>query len=124
MTVHERRKIEDINWSMNNRTSEIVSQFSFLGVLLYEHLSWKEHANMSINRGKYVFSKINTNLFIQISVYSSFKQWIIGLEDKWENVNDYHKQSLYSTHMNIIKCLHKLSHYMCCHHILNHINHF
>ena len=57
MTVHERRKIEDINWSMNNRTSEIVSQFSFQGVLLYEHLSWKEHANTSTSRWKYVFPK-------------------------------------------------------------------
>ena len=41
---------EDTKWSMNNRTIDIVSQFSFLGVLLDEHLSWKEHVNMVTNK--------------------------------------------------------------------------
>ena len=35
---------------MNNRTIDIVPQFSFLGVILDEHLSWQEHVNMVTNK--------------------------------------------------------------------------
>ena len=74
MIFHKRRKIEHTKSSMNNRTIDIVSQFSFLGVILDEHLSWKEHVNMVtnklsqisgvINRLKYVFPKqILKNLY-------------------------------------------------------------
>ena len=45
MIFHKRRKIENTKWSMNNRTIYIVSKFSFLGVILDEHLSWKKHVN-------------------------------------------------------------------------------
>ena len=72
MIFYKRRKIEHTKWSMNNRTIDIVSQF--LGVILDEHLSWKEHVNMVtnklskisgvINRLKYVFPKqILINLY-------------------------------------------------------------
>ena len=74
MIFHKRCKIEHTKWSMYNRTIDIVSQFSFLGVILDEHLSWKEHVNMVtnklskisgvLNRLKYVFPKqILINLY-------------------------------------------------------------
>ena len=47
---HKRRKINPIEFSINNDIISIVSQFSFLGVLLDEHLSWKNHLNMVANK--------------------------------------------------------------------------
>ena len=49
MIFHKHCKIEHRKWSMNNRTIAIVSQFSFLGVILEEHLSRKEHVNIIIH---------------------------------------------------------------------------
>ena len=87
---NKRRKIEHTKWSTTNSTFDIISQFSFLGVILDEHLSWKEHVNMVtyklskipgvINGLKYVCPKqILINI---ITVYTSFKLWIIGLGNK------------------------------------------
>jgi len=47
---HKRRKINPIEFSINNDIISIVSQFSFLGVLIDENLSWKSHLNMVANK--------------------------------------------------------------------------
>ena len=55
MFFHKRREIMPLRLSINNKMIDIVSQFSFLGVLLDEHLSWKNHIDMVTNK----LSKIN-----------------------------------------------------------------
>ena len=59
MIFHKCCKIEHTKWSMNNRRIDIVSQFVFLGVILDEHLSWKEHVNMVTNKLSKISGVIN-----------------------------------------------------------------
>ena len=44
MYFHKRRSINPIQLIINNTKIDIVSQFSFLGVIIDEHLSWKNHS--------------------------------------------------------------------------------
>ena len=77
MIFHKRRMIEQINFSINNTVIDQVSQFSFLGILLDENVSWKNHITMVTNklskitgilyRLKYTFPK-----HIFITIYNSF----------------------------------------------------
>ena len=65
MYFHKRRSINPIQLIINNTKIDIVSQFSFLGVIIDEHLSWKNHIDMIsiklskisgiLNRLKYIF---------------------------------------------------------------------
>ena len=43
MFFHKRRKVNHMQFTINNKHIDIVLQFSFLGVLLDENLSWKNH---------------------------------------------------------------------------------
>ena len=55
MLFHKRRTPPVINFSINNRDIDRVAQFTFLGIILDENLSWKNHINMISNK----LSKIN-----------------------------------------------------------------
>ena len=76
MIFHKRRMIEQINFSINNTVIDQVFQFSFLGILLDENVSWKNHITMVTNklskitgilyRLKYTFPK-----HILITIYNS-----------------------------------------------------
>ena len=69
MIFHKRRKSEHIKWSMNNRTIDIVLQFSFLGVKLDELLSWKEHVNMDTNTLSKISGVINQLKYVFLNKY-------------------------------------------------------
>ncbi len=76
MIFHKRRKVNPIKLSINNSTIDQVQQFSFLGVLLDDTLSWKNHLVMITNklskingilyRLKYIFPK-----YILLTIYKS-----------------------------------------------------
>ena len=76
MLFHKRRTPPVINFSINNRDIDRVAQFTFLGIILDENLSWKNHINMIskklskingvLHRLKYIFPK-----HIMLSVYKS-----------------------------------------------------
>ena len=55
MLFHKRRTPPEINISINNSDIERVSQFTFLGIVLDETLSWKNHITMITNK----LSRIN-----------------------------------------------------------------
>ena len=55
MLFNKRRTPPVINFSINNRDIDRVAQFTFLGIILDENLSWKNHINMISNK----LSKIN-----------------------------------------------------------------
>ena len=75
MFFHKRRKVNPIPLSIDNNPIDTVSQFSFLGILLHEQLSWKNHINMVTNqlskfigivhKLKYIYNK-NTLLSIYV----------------------------------------------------------
>ena len=50
MLLHKRRNLNPLHVSIYNKEIEIVSQFSFLGVLIDEHLSWNNHVDMVTNK--------------------------------------------------------------------------
>ena len=50
MFFHKRRKVNHMQFTINNKHIDIVLQFSFLGVLLDENLSWKNHIDMVTNK--------------------------------------------------------------------------
>ena len=50
MLFHKRRKANPINIKIDHRTIERVSQFSFLGIMIDENLTWKNHVNMITNK--------------------------------------------------------------------------
>ena len=66
MIFHKRHKIEHIKWSMNNRKIDIVSKFYFLGVILDEHLSWKEHVNIANNKLSKISGVINRLKYVSL----------------------------------------------------------
>ena len=76
MLFHKRRTPPVINFTINNRDIDRVAQFTFLGIILDENLTWKNHINMISNklskingvlhRLKYIFPK-----HIMLSVYKS-----------------------------------------------------
>ena len=55
MLFHKKRTPPEINISINNSDIERVSQFTFLGIVLDETLSWKNHITMITNK----LSRIN-----------------------------------------------------------------
>ena len=55
MLFHKKRTPQEINNSINNSDIERVSQFTFLGIVLDETLSWKNHIIMITNK----LSRIN-----------------------------------------------------------------
>ena len=73
---HKRRKPNPIKLVLNGKQIDIVTYFSFLGVIIDEHLSWKNHAEMVANKLsklvgilhklKYVYPK-----FILETIYKS-----------------------------------------------------
>ena len=76
MLFHKRRTPPVINFSINNRHIDRITQFIFLGIILDENLSWKNHINMIYNK----LSKINGVLHklkyiflknIMLSIYKS-----------------------------------------------------
>ena len=50
MLFHKRRKVNPINIKIDHRTIESVSQISFLGIMIDENLTWKNHVNMITNK--------------------------------------------------------------------------
>ena len=89
MLFHKRRTPPVINFSINNRDIDRVAQFTFLGMILDENLSWKNHINMISNklskingvlhRLKYISSKnimlsVYKYLFMPHMSYGSFVQ--------------------------------------------------
>ena len=68
MLFHKKRTPPEINILINNSDIERVSQFTFLGIVLDETLSWKNHITMITNklsringvlhRLKFIFQKI------------------------------------------------------------------
>ena len=78
MLFHKKRTPPEINISINNSDIERVSQFTFLGIVLDETLSWKNHITMITNklsringvlhRLKFIFPK-NILLTIYISLF-------------------------------------------------------
>ena len=76
MLFHKRRKVNPINIKIDHRTIERVSQFSFLGIMIDENLTWKNHVNMITNklskiigilhRLKYIYPK-----HILLTIYNS-----------------------------------------------------
>ena len=50
MLFHKKRTPPEINISINNSDIERVSQFTFLGIVLDETLSWKNHITMITNK--------------------------------------------------------------------------
>ena len=55
MFFHKRRKVAPINLVINNKPIDLVSQFSFLGIVLDDKLSWDNHVTMVRNK----LSKLN-----------------------------------------------------------------
>ena len=49
MLFHKRRKVNPINIYIDHRTIDRISQFSFLGIMIDENLSLKNHVNMITN---------------------------------------------------------------------------
>ena len=50
MLFHTRCKVNPINIKIDHRTIERVSQFCFLGIMIVENLTWKNHVNMITNK--------------------------------------------------------------------------
>ena len=50
MLFHKRRKVNPLQLSINDQQISQVDQFTFLGVLLDDTLSWKNHINMVTNK--------------------------------------------------------------------------
>ena len=50
MLFHKRRKVNPINMKIDHITIERVSQFSFLGIMIDENITWKNHVNMITNK--------------------------------------------------------------------------
>ena len=65
MLFHKRCKVNTINIKIDLRTIERVSQFSFLGIMIDENLTWKNHVNMITNK----LSKIIRMLHILKYIY-------------------------------------------------------
>ena len=76
MLFHKCRKVNPINIKIDNRTIERLSQFSFLGIMIDENVTWKNHFNMITNklskiigilhRLKYIYPK-----HILLTIYNS-----------------------------------------------------
>ena len=81
MLFHKKRTPPEINISINNSDIERVSQFTFLGIVLDETLSWKNHITMITNklsringvlhRLQFIFPKNILYLYLQIIVYAT-----------------------------------------------------
>ena len=50
MLFHKRSKVNPINIKIDHITIERVSQFRFLGIMIDENLTWKNHVNMITNK--------------------------------------------------------------------------
>ena len=50
MLFHKSRKVNTINIQIDPETIEIVSQFSFLGIMIDENLTRKNHVDMITNK--------------------------------------------------------------------------
>ena len=50
MQFQKRRTVDPINLNICNKPIDVVSQFTFLGTLLDEHISWKNHIDMVTNK--------------------------------------------------------------------------
>ena len=55
MLFHKRRLVTPIQFSMNNRTIDVVQYFNYLGIMLEADMSWKTHVAMVRNK----LSRIN-----------------------------------------------------------------
>ena len=76
MLFLKRRKVNTINIKIDHKTIEGVSQFSFLGIMIDEYLTWKNHVIMITNklskiigmlhRLKYIYPK-----HILLTIYNS-----------------------------------------------------
>ena len=70
MLFHKRRKVNPINIKIDHRTIERVSQFSFLGIMIDENLTCKNHVNMITNKLSKIIGILHRlNIFIQ-SIFS------------------------------------------------------
>ncbi len=60
MTFHTcQKKIQYVSYSMNSKQIENVSQFKFLGLILDEQLSWRNHTDMITNKLSKVVGILN-----------------------------------------------------------------
>ena len=46
---HKRRPVTPIQFSMNNRTIDVVQYFNYLGIMLDADMSWKTHVEIRHN---------------------------------------------------------------------------
>ena len=52
---NKRRHLTPLQFSMNNRSNDVVQHFNYLSIMLDENMSWKTHIAMVRNK----FSRIN-----------------------------------------------------------------
>ena len=86
MLFHKRRPVTPIQFSMNNRTINVVQYFNYLGIMLDADMSWKTHVAMVRNklsrfngiphRLKYIYSQsilitLHKSLFVPHINYGS-----------------------------------------------------
>ena len=80
MIFHKRRKIDPLSLTINNNEISNVTQFCFLGIIIDENLSWKNHVDMVtnklskitgiLNRLKYIYPQ-NILLTLYNSLFAS-----------------------------------------------------
>ena len=113
MYFHKRRSINPIHLTINNTKIDIVSQFSFLGVIIDEHLSWKNHIDMILiklskisgilNRLKYIFPhRILLTIYKSLFVpHINFGSLVWGTN--YERIEKLQKKTIRTiTHSNYI----------------------
>ena len=85
MIFHKRRDTPQLDLLLNNIKIELVSNFTFLGIILDSSLSWKNHTKMIaikiskiigiLHKLKYIFLKGNSINNIQITNCATFELW-------------------------------------------------
>ena len=113
MLFHKRRKVNIINIKIDHKTMDRVSQFSFLGIMIDENLTWKNHVNILTNKlskiigilhryksiyPKHILLTIYNSLFIP---HVNFGSLVWGTTI--ERISKFHKKALRTiTHSNYI----------------------
>ena len=81
MTFHKSQKnVIPLNLSIDDIPIDSVDEFNYLGIILHEHLTWKNHINMVTNKIAKVSGILNRLKHIkQVVKYMQFEYLICNL---------------------------------------------